>query len=166
MPSLFGGAGDSTRPNVLPYHTGNNGGLTPSAAYDTRTNDFLSSSHGSSGSAGRGHIKSSTGTPGFDFDEDDEVQIRERQQHSRMAGAAGGAKGRLKASAEKAWDAVLDTVGMGRQKDLQGERTIHINDAPSNEQYKYMNNYVSTGKYNLITFVPKFLAGMFICSRF
>ncbi|KAK9899263.1 aminophospholipid-transporting P-type ATPase [Cystobasidium minutum MCA 4210] len=30
-----------------------------------------------------------------------------------------------------------------------------------NNQFKYCNNYVSTGKYNLVTFVPKFLSEQF-----
>lgn len=150
LPSIFGGQAHAGAQS-LPYHSG---GPSSSAPYDTRHSDFLSSSQGSS--PGRGPIPTLTGTGGFDFDEDDEVQIRERQQ--RKAELRKG-KRRLKDAAEQAWDKVLDVAGMGKPKDLQGERTIHINDSMSNDQYKYMNNYVSTGKYNLVTFIPKFLAG-------
>lgn len=40
-----------------------------------------------------------------------------------------------------------------------GERVIHLNNSTLNAANKYSNNSVSTSKYNLITFLPKFLAG-------
>lgn len=48
-----------------------------------------------------------------------------------------------------------------RQKALAPERKIWLNDHPSNEAEGYCSNYVSTTKYNLVTFVPKFLLGTF-----
>jgi phospholipid-transporting ATPase len=46
-----------------------------------------------------------------------------------------------------------------KEEELKGERTIGLNDPPSN--IDYASNYVSTTKYNLATFVPKFLYGAF-----
>ncbi|KAG8908110.1 hypothetical protein FRC00_011425, partial [Tulasnella sp. 408] len=48
-----------------------------------------------------------------------------------------------------------------RQKALAPERKIWLNDHPSNEAEGYCSNYVSTTKYNLVTFVPKFLLEQF-----
>jgi len=48
----------------------------------------------------------------------------------------------------------------GKQKTLAPERKIWLNDNVRNDTEGYCSNYVSTSKYNLVTFVPKFLAGM------
>jgi phospholipid-transporting ATPase len=42
-----------------------------------------------------------------------------------------------------------------------GPRVIHLNDAPANATKKFMDNHISTAKYNLATFVPKFLFEQF-----
>lgn len=36
-------------------------------------------------------------------------------------------------------------------------RTIHINNQSLNEEQEFLHNGVTTGKYNLLTFLPKFL---------
>lgn len=47
-------------------------------------------------------------------------------------------------------------------KELTGERLIYLNDVARNErEFKYMSNYVSTTKYNVVTFLPKFLLEQF-----
>lgn len=43
---------------------------------------------------------------------------------------------------------------------LEGEREIFLNDTPRNDAQNFVSNYVSTSKYNLATFGPKFLTGM------
>jgi phospholipid-transporting ATPase len=42
-----------------------------------------------------------------------------------------------------------------------GPRIIHLNDTPANNAQKFMNNHVSTAKYNIATFLPKFLFEQF-----
>ncbi|OQE20479.1 hypothetical protein PENSTE_c013G08051 [Penicillium steckii] len=42
-----------------------------------------------------------------------------------------------------------------------GPRLIHINNPPANASHKFVNNHVSTAKYNFITFIPKFLFEQF-----
>lgn len=42
-----------------------------------------------------------------------------------------------------------------------GPRIIHLNNPPANSQNKYVDNHISTSKYNIITFVPKFLYEQF-----
>ena len=42
-----------------------------------------------------------------------------------------------------------------------GPRIIHLNDGPANSSNKYVDNHISTTKYNLITFLPKFLYEQF-----
>ncbi|GLI78802.1 aminophospholipid translocase [Penicillium ochrochloron] len=42
-----------------------------------------------------------------------------------------------------------------------GPRMIQVNNGPANAAHKFVSNYVSTAKYNVITFVPKFLFEQF-----
>lgn len=42
-----------------------------------------------------------------------------------------------------------------------GPRIIHLNNPPANATNKYVDNHVSTTKYNIATFVPKFLFEQF-----
>ena len=44
---------------------------------------------------------------------------------------------------------------------MLGPRIIHLNDAPANSAQKFMDNHVSTAKYNIATFLPKFLFEQF-----
>ncbi len=54
--------------------------------------------------------------------------------------------------------------GFGRGKpdpSTLGPRIIHLNNPPANTANKYGSNHVSTAKYNVITFIPKFLFEQF-----
>jgi phospholipid-transporting ATPase len=42
-----------------------------------------------------------------------------------------------------------------------GPRIIHLNNPPANAANKYVDNHISTAKYNVITFLPKFLFEQF-----
>ncbi|KAF1344524.1 hypothetical protein BDV97DRAFT_303904 [Delphinella strobiligena] len=42
-----------------------------------------------------------------------------------------------------------------------GPRIIHLNNPPANAANKYVDNHVSTAKYNFVTFLPKFLFEQF-----
>lgn len=54
--------------------------------------------------------------------------------------------------------------GFGRSKvdpSTLGPRVIHLNNPPANAANKYVDNHVSTAKYNIATFLPKFLFEQF-----
>ncbi|KAL1605265.1 aminophospholipid translocase [Paraconiothyrium brasiliense] len=54
--------------------------------------------------------------------------------------------------------------GFGRGKpdpSTLGPRIIHLNNPPANATNKYIDNHVSTTKYNIVTFLPKFLYEQF-----
>lgn len=54
--------------------------------------------------------------------------------------------------------------GLGRGKpdpSTLGPRLIHLNNPPANAQNRYLDNHVSTAKYNIATFLPKFLFEQF-----
>ena len=54
--------------------------------------------------------------------------------------------------------------GFGRGKpdpSTLGPRIIYLNNPPANAQNKYVDNHVSTAKYNVATFLPKFLFEQF-----
>jgi len=98
---------------------------------------------------------SPAGTQGWaGFDEDDEEQLAIGTGSSTAANA----KRKGKEKARDCWDGIQHLVGL-KKKPLTGERTIHINDQARNASSGFATNYVSTSKYNLITFLPKFLFG-------
>ncbi|KAH7348408.1 P-type ATPase-like protein [Rhexocercosporidium sp. MPI-PUGE-AT-0058] len=54
--------------------------------------------------------------------------------------------------------------GFGRGKpdpSTLGPRIIHLNNPPANSVNKYVDNHISTAKYNVATFMPKFLFEQF-----
>jgi phospholipid-transporting ATPase len=54
--------------------------------------------------------------------------------------------------------------GFGRRKvdpSTLGPRIIMLNNSPANAAHKYVDNQVSTAKYNIVTFIPKFLFEQF-----
>ena len=54
--------------------------------------------------------------------------------------------------------------GLGRGKpdpSSMGPRIIHLNNPPANSANRYVDNHVSTAKYNIVTFLPKFLYEQF-----
>ncbi|ODM20636.1 putative phospholipid-transporting ATPase [Aspergillus cristatus] len=54
--------------------------------------------------------------------------------------------------------------GLGRRKadpSTLGPRNIVLNNPPANAVHKFVDNHVSTAKYNIITFIPKFLFEQF-----
>jgi phospholipid-transporting ATPase len=52
-----------------------------------------------------------------------------------------------------------------KEKVLVGERIIFLNDEAANAETGYVSNYVSTSKYNAVTFFFKFLFGENCCCR-
>lgn len=54
--------------------------------------------------------------------------------------------------------------GFGKKKadpSTLGPRIIMLNNSPANAAHKYVDNHISTAKYNIITFIPKFLFEQF-----
>ncbi|KAF1808822.1 cation transport ATPase [Eremomyces bilateralis CBS 781.70] len=54
--------------------------------------------------------------------------------------------------------------GLGRKEvdpSTLGPRIIHLNNPPANAGNKYLDNHISTAKYNIVTFLPKFLFEQF-----
>jgi len=64
----------------------------------------------------------------------------------------------------KKFDASKFKFGFGRGKpdpSTLGPRIIHLNNPPANSVNKYIDNHISTAKYNVATFLPKFLFEQF-----
>ena len=64
----------------------------------------------------------------------------------------------------KRFDASNFKFGIRRGKpdpSTLGPRIIHLNNPPANSAIKYLNNHVSTAKYNIASFVPKFIFEQF-----
>ena len=82
-----------------------------------------------------------------------------------------GGRGRVDSSATdgtkppgKKFDASKFKFGFGRGKpdpSTPGPRMIHLNNPPANSGNKYIDNHISTAKYNIATFLPKFLFEQF-----
>ncbi|PHH56118.1 putative phospholipid-transporting ATPase [Ceratocystis fimbriata CBS 114723] len=65
---------------------------------------------------------------------------------------------------KKRFDLGSFKFGFGRSKvdpATLGPRIININNPPANAEAKYISNHVSTSKYNVATFLPKFLYEQF-----
>ncbi|KAI9659380.1 MAG: hypothetical protein M1821_001638 [Bathelium mastoideum] len=78
-------------------------------------------------------------------------------------GDADGTDGQPQLS-QRRFDAGKFKFGFGRgQPDpsTSGPRIIHLNNPPANQANKYVDNHVSTTKYNIATFLPKFLFEQF-----
>jgi phospholipid-transporting ATPase len=91
--------------------------------------------------------------PGWAFDDDEPVN---QPTASRSAPTPSSSSG-LKAAMKKpggGWK-----WPWSKEKVLEGERTVWLNDLARNISEGYPNNYVSTSKYNIASFVPKFLVG-------
>ncbi|TVY14121.1 putative phospholipid-transporting ATPase [Lachnellula arida] len=66
--------------------------------------------------------------------------------------------------APKKFDVGNFKFGFGRGKpdpSTLGPRIIHLNNPPANSTNKFADNHVSTAKYNVATFIPKFLFEQF-----
>lgn len=63
----------------------------------------------------------------------------------------------------RALKADVDTALRRRrqQEKRSGDRIVQLNDPLSNDKSDFLDNYVSTSKYNVLTFVPKFLVEQF-----
>ncbi|KAL9122281.1 MAG: hypothetical protein Q9187_001158 [Circinaria calcarea] len=81
---------------------------------------------------------------------------------SRMDSGSTG--GHNKKSEPKAVNTGSFKFGFGRGKpdpSTLGPRIIHLNNPPANAANRYVDNHVSTAKYNIATFLPKFLFEQF-----
>lgn len=93
------------------------------------------------------------------FDEDDEEQLSiGRSKSSASNRSAHKVKVTAAESSKKLWHAFQEAVGL-KAKPLTGERVVHVNDEAGNASSKFCSNYVSTSKYNVVTFLPKFFYG-------
>ncbi|GAA5879366.1 hypothetical protein JCM1840_006023, partial [Sporobolomyces johnsonii] len=92
------------------------------------------------------------------LDDDDEMiaakaRLAAMQAKQRERRAGGDGLKRFWAEAKR--------IAKGGPKVYEGERLIHLNNQELNAPSKFGNNSVSTSKYNLVTFIPKFLAEQF-----
>ncbi|CAI7624889.1 unnamed protein product [Penicillium pancosmium] len=93
-----------------------------------------------------------------------EMDLPLTEAGARRATVDSGADPRAAPKAKKKFQASDLTSIFGRRKadpSTMGPRIIQINNPPANAVHKYVNNHVSTAKYNFITFVPKFLFEQF-----
>ncbi|MBE3048632.1 phospholipid-transporting ATPase, partial [Candidatus Bathyarchaeota archaeon] len=80
------------------------------------------------------------------------------------ARANAGSTGKKAAKEERKFDLGNFKFGFGKSKpdpSTLGPRIIYLNNPPANAANKYADNHVSTAKFNIITFLPKFLYEQF-----
>ncbi|CAH0049250.1 unnamed protein product [Clonostachys solani] len=76
----------------------------------------------------------------------------------------GGDTGSSQAKKKSNFDMGNFKFGFGRSKpdpSTLGPRIIYLNNPPANAANKYVDNHISTCKYNVVTFLPKFLYEQF-----
>ncbi|KDN46965.1 phospholipid-translocating P-type ATPase [Tilletiaria anomala UBC 951] len=134
--------------------------LTPSEEYNHKSLPYGRNSSG--GARGSG------AAPGLGRDSGTGVERRSKKEQEGIAALRA-----RKTKASSRFDGVSRSLraiqedfnrAMGRQSNLkvkEGERVIQVNDQTANDLLKFSDNYVSTSKYNIITFLPKFLIEQF-----
>ncbi|KOS17081.1 putative phospholipid-transporting ATPase [Escovopsis weberi] len=85
---------------------------------------------------------------------------------SRSADPSSAAGGKSQQAAKRGgkFDMGNFKFGFGRSKpdpSTLGPRVIYLNNPPANAANKYVDNHISTAKYNVATFLPKFLFEQF-----
>ncbi|KAG8739069.1 hypothetical protein FRC11_000938, partial [Ceratobasidium sp. 423] len=93
--------------------------------------------------------------PGWAFDDDEPVNQPAASRSAPAPSSGGGLKAAMKKPGG-GWK-----WPWAKEKVWEGERHVWLNDQARNIGEGYPNNYVSTSKYNLATFVPKFLVEQF-----
>ncbi|PWW75823.1 phospholipid-translocating P-type ATPase [Tuber magnatum] len=92
-----------------------------------------------------------------------DLPLTEARPKSTAAGGTGGASGGQR-SKERGNSRGKFKFGFGRRKvdpSTLGPRVIHLNNPRANAAGKYVDNHISTAKYNIATFIPKFLYEQF-----
>ena len=106
-----------------------------------------------------GRVKSMMGM-GPQYSEMD-LPLTQTRPKDAIAGVSDGA---VPPPARKRRNSGKFKFGFGRQKidpSTLGPRIIHLNNPPANALGKYVDNHISTAKYNVATFLPKFLYEQF-----
>lgn len=117
----------------------------------------LSLSRNAAPPAGTGTSSSSQGLPqGWNFDDDDFVP-GDRQNFPGTSNHHVPIKSKTK-SALMRFKSQNWKWPWQKEQVLTGERVITLNNSAANDEF--CSNFVSTSKYNAVTFLPKFLFGM------
>lgn len=142
------------------YHEGSteDGGNTPivGAAKPKNRNSVLAMGGGIMGKA-----KNMLGM-GPEYSEMDMPLTSTGGDQPRMDSGNKGAQSRTPSN--RKFDAGNFKFGFGRGKpdpSIIGPRIIHLNNPPANSANRYVDNHVSTAKFNIATFLPKFLYEQF-----
>ncbi|KAJ3733837.1 calcium transporting ATPase [Lentinula guzmanii] len=110
--------------------------------------------------AGVSQVTLGDGVPqGWNFDDDDTRTSNQRPftgSHSFPGGPSSTASRAAGKPKRRAWNWKWPWQ---REKVLEGERVVALNNRAGNAEF--VSNFVSTSKYNLFTFAPKFLAEQF-----
>jgi phospholipid-transporting ATPase len=89
-----------------------------------------------------------------------EMDLPLTEQGQRASSMSGESRGKE----HKMFDTSNFKFGVRRGKpdpSTLGPRIIHLNNPPANAASKYLNNHISTAKYNVATFLPKFIFEQF-----
>ncbi|GAA5828011.1 hypothetical protein JCM11251_005690 [Rhodosporidiobolus azoricus] len=105
---------------------------------------------------------SSLGKPGINpLDEEDEEIVAAKQ---RIAAQQAKEARKIQRRGENPLMGIwreAKRLATGGHKVYEGERTVHLNNEGLNAQARFGGNSVSTSKYNVVTFLPKFFVEQF-----
>lgn len=157
--------------NFQPYYDADDQELYPDEGrpasgyhYASASDEQQDAAHGNVRNRQQGvveRVKSALGM-GPEYSEMD-LPLTEARPKGTAVGGAGGASGGQK-SKERRSSGSKFKFGFGRRKvdpSTLGPRVIHLNNPPANAAGKYVDNHISTAKYNIATFIPKFLYEQF-----
>lgn len=140
------------------YYAGNVDGASSSSLHGRRTRDRNSILSLGGGLMGRAKSMFGMGPKYSEMD----VPLTEARSISQRVDSAGAESGSVGRSGGRPRGGFK--FGFGRRKpdpSTLGPRIIHLNNPQANSVNKYVDNHVSTAKYNAATFLPKFLYEQF-----
>lgn len=132
------------------------------AADDASMHGAAAGKRGSSNSGVLGRMKSVLGM-NPEYSEMD-LPLTETRPRDTIAGVGGDSSSVQEQPNERKKESSGFKFGFGRRKvdpSTLGPRVIELNNPPANTAHKYVDNHISTAKYNVATFVPKFLYEQF-----
>ncbi|GAA5916948.1 hypothetical protein JCM6882_003839, partial [Rhodosporidiobolus microsporus] len=93
-------------------------------------------------------------------EEDDEIVSAKQRIAAQQAKEARKMQRRGENPLVRVWREAK-RLARGGPKTYEGERVVHLNNAALNAQGRFEGNSVSTSKYNVVTFLPKFFVEQF-----
>ncbi|BGP12149.1 hypothetical protein JCM10213_004714 [Rhodosporidiobolus nylandii] len=155
LPTATFGASSSSLPS---YRPGFGGAANGGGSYQATAG--LAAHAATPAGFGQGQIGERSAAANPLDEEDEEIVLAKQRIAAQQAREAKRLERRGENPVSRVWGEVKRRA-KGQPKVYEGERVVHLNNEGLNRQSRFGGNSVSTSKYNVVTFLPKFLAEQF-----